>query len=136
MESGEMPFRTWYDEIGLAPELLFFRDVFSSSTKINGMKKGILFILFPLFAFTAYSQRYIWAPDSFSVGNPNYGMDRYHDILRYHDPIMYLAFPIIQPILDRPIDLEDGEGKNGYWLENHFGYRFAIYQGKYYSSPF
>jgi hypothetical protein len=63
-------------------------------------------------------------------------MDRYHDILRYNDPVMYLAFPLIQPIVDRPLDLEDGEGKNGYWMQNHFGYRFAIYKGKYYSAPF
>src|SRR5215207_10824875 len=49
---------------------------------------------------------------------------------------MYLVFPVIKPVADRSIALEDGEGKNGYWLENHFGYRFAIYKGKYYSSPF
>ena len=100
------------------------------------MQKVIFYLLVSLLSLTAHSQRFIWSPDSLSVSDPNYGMDRYHDILKYHDPIMYLAFPIIKPIVDRPLTLEDGEGKKGYWLENHFGYRFAIYKGKYYSSPF
>jgi hypothetical protein len=89
-----------------------------------------------LTVLTGQAQRYIWSPDSLITTDPNYGMDRYHDILRYHDPIMYLAFPIIKPIVERPLELEDGEGKNGYWVENHFGYRFTICKGKYYSSPF
>lgn len=63
-------------------------------------------------------------------------MDRYHDILRYHDPIMYLAYPVIRPIIKRKLPLEDGEGKKGFWLQAHFGHRFVIYQGKYYSHPF
>src|SRR5687767_11225057 len=104
--------------------------------KISDMRKGFIFFLTLLTAFTGRAQRYIWSPDSLSVIDPNYGMERFHDILRYHDPIMYLAFPVIKPIVDRTIALEDGEGKNGYWLENHFGYRFAIYNGKYFSSPF
>ena len=61
-------------------------------------------------------------------------MQRYHEILRYHDPVMYLAFPIIKPIVDRKVPLKDGEGKDGFWLEGQFGYRFVISQGKYYSS--
>src|SRR5688572_26003343 len=99
--------------------------------------KGRLFHLFFLFTLEGQAQRFIWSPDSISVTNPNYAMDRYHDVLRYHDPIMYLAFPVVRPIVKRKIDLEDGEGKNGYWLQSHFGYRFSIYQGKYYSAaPF
>jgi hypothetical protein len=80
------------------------------------MKKGFLFVVVLSFAFPGYSQRYIWSPDSLSDKDPNYGMERYHDILRYHDPIMYLAFPVIKPVVDRPVALENGEGKNGYWL--------------------
>jgi hypothetical protein len=100
------------------------------------MKKGLILLAALLIAFAGHTQRFIWSPDSLSVASPKYGMERYHDILRYHDPIMYLAFPIIKPVKDRPLALKDGEGKNGYWLENHFGYRFSIYKGKYYSSPF
>lgn len=99
------------------------------------MKKGFFFLLVLLLGATGHTQRFIWSPDSLSIADPNYGMDRYHDILRYHDPIMYLAFPIIEPVVDRTLELIDGEGKSGYWLEAHFGYRFAIYKGKYYSTP-
>lgn len=73
--------------------------------------------------------------DSAVLLNPNHAMDRYHDVLRHNDPMMYLAFPAIKPILKRQIRLQDGEGRNGYWAEGHFGYRFVIYQGKYYSYP-
>jgi hypothetical protein len=104
--------------------------------KITYIKKELIFLLVSLTFLTGYSQRYIWTPDSLSGSDPNYGMERYHDILRYHDPIMYLAFPIIRPIVDRPLNLVDGEGKNGYWLAYHFGYRFSIFKGKYYSLPF
>ena len=99
-------------------------------------RKFLFFFLFLFIAVNSYPQKYIWSPDSLSTQDPNYGTDRFHDILKYHDPIMYLAFPIIQPITVRPLSLEEGEGKNGYWLENHFGYRFTIYKGKYYSSNF
>ena len=80
-------------------------------------------------------QRYIWSPDSLSQADPNYAMDRYHDILRYHDPVMYLAFPIIRPLSGRRVDLADGEGKDGYLAEGNFAYRFVVYKGKYYSYP-
>lgn len=93
-------------------------------------------LVFFLYSFTAHGQQYIWSPDSISRAEPNYAMDRYHDILRYHDPFMYLAFPLVKPIVHRKIALEDGEGKNGYILEGNFAYRFTAYQGKYYSYPF
>jgi hypothetical protein len=99
------------------------------------MQKTIFILLWSLLALTVHAQRFIWSPDSLSANDPNYGMDRYHDILRYHDPIMYIAFPIIKPITERGVALVDGEGEKGYWLENNFGYRFAIYKGRYYSSP-
>ena len=73
--------------------------------------------------------------DSASQKNPNFVMDRYHETLRHNDPMMYLAFPLIKPILDRGVPLRDGEGKNGYWTEGHFGNRFVIYQGKYFTHP-
>jgi hypothetical protein len=71
--------------------------------------------------------------DTSALSNPNAAMDRYHQLLRHSDPMMYLAFPVIKPILDRAVPLKDGEGKDGYWAEGHFGHRFVIYQGKYYS---
>jgi hypothetical protein len=98
------------------------------------MQKGILFILAFCVVISSHAQRYIWSPDSLASQDPNYGMDRYQDILRYHDPVMYLAFPVIRPVRDRPVALQEGEGKDGYWLESHFGYRFTVYKGKYYSS--
>jgi hypothetical protein len=98
--------------------------------------KTLLLAALALLSFSAISQRYIWSPDSISLAEPNYAMDRYHDILRYHDPIMYLAFPLVKSIVDRRLPLEDGEGKDGFWLEGNFAYRFVIQQGKYYSYPF
>src|SRR5215218_7615981 len=92
------------------------------------------FVLF--FAVKMHAQRYIWSQDSLVQAAPNYAMDRYHDILRFHDPLMYLAYPVIKPIVDRRVPLKDGEGKDGYWLEGNFAYRFAIVQGKYYSYSF
>jgi len=87
------------------------------SSNRRGMKKGILSTLVLVFIITAHSQRYIWSPDSISLADPNYAMDRYHDILRYHDPIMYLAYPVIRPIIKRKLPLEDGKGKKGFWLQ-------------------
>jgi hypothetical protein len=89
-----------------------------------------------LTSISVKAQRYIWSPDSIAQDNPNYVMDRYHDVLRYHNPFMYLAYPVIKPVVDRRLPLEDGEGKDGYWLEGNFAYRFTIYQGKYYNYSF
>jgi hypothetical protein len=90
-------------------------------------------MLLPCFVVQAQQ---LWSPDTLLKENPNYVMDRYHDFLRFHDPYMYLTYPVIKPIIDRKIGLEDGEGKDGYWLEGNFAYRFTIYQGKYYSYRF
>ena len=92
--------------------------------------------IYLLVVFNTQGQEFTWSPDSIQRSSRNYPMDRYHEILRYHDPIMYLAFPIITPVVDRKIPLVDGEGENGFWLEGQFGYRFVISQGKYYSYPF
>ena len=91
------------------------------------------FVLLCFSLVRASAQQAFWSPDSISQASPNYGMDRYHQLLRYHDPIMYIAFPVVEPIEDRLLPLENGEGKNGYWLEGNFAYRFSLYQGKYYS---
>ncbi len=99
------------------------------------IQAAILFLCLVV-ALSPGAQRYTWSPDSVSLADPNYSMERYHEILRYHDPVMYLAFPVIKPVVDRLTPLEDGEGKDGYWAEGHFGHRFVIYKGKYYSYPF
>jgi hypothetical protein len=75
------------------------------------MKKSSLLILGFCAATISSPQRYIWSPDSLSAEDPNYGMNRYHDILKYHGPIMYISFPIIKPIVNRPIDWAMGKGK-------------------------
>ena len=89
-----------------------------------------------LLSLISAAQQYIWASDSSSADEPNYFMERYHDILRYHEPMMYVAFPYVTPTVKRDIKLTDREGKNGYWAEGHFGHRFVVYKGKYYSHPF
>ena len=88
-------------------------------------------------AFTSigHSQSPLWSHDSASRSHPNYGLYRYHEALGYTGPIMHLVYPVIKPIVDRKVDLLEGEGKDGYWLEGQFGHRFAIYKGKYYSAP-
>lgn len=97
--------------------------------------KQLLSLVFILYFYHSKAQQFIWSPDSLSQADPNYGMDRYHDILRYHDPVMYLAFPVIKPIGERKLPLVDGEGKSGYLAEGNFAYRFIIYKGKYYTYP-
>jgi hypothetical protein len=100
------------------------------------MRYHILFLTCCFCHITVTAQRYIWSPDSIAQENPNYAMDRYHDVLRYHNPFMYLAYPIVKPVIKRSLPLEDGEGKDGYWLEGNLGYRFTIYRGKYYNYKF
>ena len=98
--------------------------------------RPVFLILFLFSLLSAKSQGSIWSPDSIAQDNPNYAMDRYHDVLRYHNPLMYLAYPVIEPVVKRRLTLEDGEGKNGYWLEGNLAYRFTIYRGKYYNYKF
>jgi hypothetical protein len=99
------------------------------------LRSLIVFALVAVFPLALRCQNAIWAPDSVSQTHPNYAMDRYHDVLRFNDPIMYIAFPVIKPIKERAVPLRDGEGKNGFWLEGQFGYRFVVLQGKHYSYP-
>jgi hypothetical protein len=99
-------------------------------------KKVFWFLLFLYLVVPVHGQVNDIVNDSVLQKDPNHAMDRYHETLRHNDPMMYLAFPVIKPIVDRSVPLKDGEGKNGYWAEGHFGNRFVIYQGKYYTNPF
>lgn len=80
-----------------------------------------------------YAQNNLWSPDTLSTFSPNYAMSRYHQLLGYHEPLMYLTFPVISPVKSRIIPLRNGEGKDGYWLEGNFTNRFVIHKGKYYN---
>lgn len=86
-----------------------------------------------LMAICARAQENLWSPDSLSTSSPNFAMNRYNQLLGYHDQLMYLTFPLIYPVETRTIPLRDGEGKNGYWLEGNFSNRFVIHKGKYYN---
>jgi len=99
-------------------------------------KTNFILFLFFLLSTRVSSQGFIWSPDSITLADPNFAMSHYHEVLRHHDPVMYIVFPVIKPMVDRKVPLLDGEGKDGFWVEGHFGYRFTIYQGKYYSIPF
>ncbi|MEI6947605.1 hypothetical protein V9K67_10460 [Paraflavisolibacter sp. H34] len=74
--------------------------------------------------------------DSLVQVNPVFAVNRYYELLKNHDPISYLAYPHITPLVKRQRELQNGEGKNGYWFEGHLTNRFTIYRGKYYSRPF
>src|SRR5689334_4536889 len=100
-------------------------------------KKGCVIsqlALLLLLTDTLNGQYFIWTTDSTITTNPNYSMERYHEVLRYNDPVMYLVYPVVKPVVDRRVPLRDGEGKDSYWAEGHFGHRFVVLQGKYYSS--
>ena len=83
----------------------------------------------------AKAQNVLWSPDSLSVSSPNFAMNRYHQLLGYHDQLMYLTWPYITSVVTRKIPLRNGEGNNGYWLEGNFTNRFVIHKGKYYNPP-
>ena len=107
------------------------------SLKNWNARKNILWFLFYFsLAKINFGQVHDLFNDSISLANPNYAMDRYHETLRYNEPVMYLAIPVIKPILERSVALRNGEGKDGYWAEGNFGHRFVVYQGKYYTHPF
>jgi hypothetical protein len=94
----------------------------------------IVFCLVISFANAQVSN--VWSPDSLSNASPNHAMNRYNGLLGYHDQLMYLAFPVINPTKARRVPLMEGEGKEGYWLEGNFANRFIIHKGKYYNSKF
>jgi hypothetical protein len=100
-----------------------------------GGKSLFCLLIAYLISFECYGQKYIWTSDSITVADPRYAMQRYHEVLRYNDPLMYLVYPVIKPVVPRSVPLMDGEGKDGYIAEGHFGHRFVITQGKYYSHP-
>jgi hypothetical protein len=79
------------------------------------------------------AQDNLWSPDTLSTSSPNYGMNRYHKLLQYHEPLMYLTYPTIKPVVKRQIPLREGEGEHNFWLEGNFANRFVIHKGKYYN---
>src|SRR5688572_11941379 len=97
------------------------------------MNRLIVTALILISAVYAKAQNSLWSPDSLSTASPNLAMDRYNQLLVNHDPLMYLAYPHIEPLKTRKIPLRDGEGKDGYWLEENFTNRFVIHRGKYYN---
>ena len=99
-------------------------------------KKAFWLLLFLYRMVSVHGQVNGMVNDSISEINPNHAIDRYHEVLRHNDPMMYLVFPVIKPIVEGAVPLQDGEGKNGYWAEGHFGHRFVIYKGKFYTHPF
>jgi hypothetical protein len=92
-------------------------------------------VAFFLLSFNSGRQQ-VLLPDTSKETNPNHAMEKYHEVLRYHDPYMYRAYPGTKAVIDRRLRLEDGEGKDGYWLEGNLAYRFSIYKGKYYNYKF
>src|SRR5687768_1566874 len=104
--------------------------------KHQGSLKILVTVCCFLTGSSVSSQDYTWSTDSISRADPNFAMDRYHDILRYHDPYMYLVVPVISPLKKRKLELQNGEGSRGHWLEGNFAYRFIFYKGKYYSTTF
>jgi hypothetical protein len=61
----------------------------------------------------------------------------YNELLKYHDPLLYVCpFPHFNPVKKRSIELQNGEGKKGYWLEGQLSHRFVLYKGKYYKKTF
>src|SRR5437667_4824151 len=97
----------------------------------NTIAAGLFFII-----SASGRAQYYTSADSSSDADSKSRMDNYHDLLRYHDPFMYIVFPVVEAIRDRTVPLMEGEGKNGYFAEGNFAYRFAALQGKYYSSAF
>ncbi len=103
--------------------------------RLDYVKKAFCFFLFYVYIMTAHSQALDMLNDSIARQDPNHAMNRYHEVLRHNDPMMYLVFPVIKPIVDRKIPLKDGEGMDGYWAEGQVANRFVAYQGKYYTAP-
>ena len=66
------------------------------------MRRSLLFG-FLLLPFFSGAQSYFWNSDSSRAAEPNYLMDKYQDLLRYHDPIMYLSFPYAKSAGERAI---------------------------------
>jgi hypothetical protein len=97
--------------------------------------KIYLFVILLLISRVLHAQTDSLKIDTLEKQDPNSRMNRYHELLKFHDPYMYLVYPIINPVVERRVPLMDGEGKGGYWGEGNFAYRFSIYNGKYYSRP-
>src|SRR5688572_13874248 len=94
-------------------------------TERRNAKRAFWFLLLFYRMASAHGQVNDMLNDSVLQKDPNHAMVRYHETLRHNDPMMYLTFPVIKPIIDRTVPLQEGEGKNGYWAEGHFGNRFV-----------
>ncbi len=72
----------------------------------------------------SFAQKQIWS-DSFGTTTTPVGI--WQDILKLHDPLLYISpLPVVRPLVKRNIRLLDGEGKKGYWLEGNLMHRFVI----------
>jgi hypothetical protein len=106
--------------------------------KSRAMLRHILFLtlLIPATSFTGEAQEYIWGDSAYTINARHY-TSQYHDILKSHDPVLYITlFPVFTPVKERAVSLRNGEGERGYWLEGNLTHRFVISQGKDFSSGF
>jgi hypothetical protein len=89
------------------------------------MKKLFAFIIIWLFVtLQLQAQKQLWA-DSFAITSSP--INKWHDLLRLHDPVLYLApVPQVISLQKRNIKLLEGEGKKGYWLEGNLTQRFVL----------
>jgi hypothetical protein len=46
--------------------------------------------------------------DSLKASATLTNIPRFHEALKYQDPPMYLIFPIVRPIVDRKVELQEG----------------------------
>lgn len=95
--------------------------------------KGFFVVCCLAIALIGQAQDHLWSPDSLSASSPNAAMNKYNRLLQYHEPLMYLTYPVIKPIETRKIPLREGEGLHDFWLEGNFANRFVIHKGKYYN---
>jgi hypothetical protein len=106
--------------------------------KSSAMLRYILFLtlLIAAFSFSAKAQEYIWGDSAYAIDARHY-TSQYHDILKSHDPVLYISlFPVFTPVKERVVSLRNGEGERGYWLEGNVTHRFVISQGKDFSMGF
>ncbi len=103
------------------------------------IKYLIVFLLLLCISYSkAEAQKYIWRDeDSKEVYEVLHYTNQYHDVLKSHDPLLYISFfPLFAPVKDRTVSLKNGEGKRGFWLEGNLTHRFVISQGKDFSMGF
>jgi hypothetical protein len=89
------------------------------------MKKRIIIsVIIMLLQLQTHAQKQLWA-DSFQTTASALG--KWHDLLRQHDPVLYLSpLHFVFSLEKRNIQLMEGEGKKGYWLEGNLTQRFVL----------